>query len=171
MAQALFIFDHGDTDIAFAFFAIAHTCGDRDARLRQQLLGKFQTAQMRERRGQWGPCKHGRARRWNVPAGLGKAIDQYIAALAIEFPIGGHNILRAIKRGDGGRLNGGEGPIIQIGFHTGEGGDQRFIAHRKADAPSGHGIGFGHGGKLHRYILCAFDLQDGGGGLPIIIKF
>src|SRR3546814_6305594 len=98
---------------------------------------------------------HRRPRRRNIPACTAKAFDQYIAAFLVELPVLLDDVLRAIDRGNGRRLNGRERTIIEIAFDARERGDQLLVADSKAHAPSRHGIGLGHGGEFHRDILRA----------------
>src|SRR3546814_14987129 len=96
---------------------------------------------MRDGGRQGCPAEHRRPRRRNIPACTAKAFDQYIAAFLVELPVLLDDVLRAIDRGNGRRLNGRERTIIEIAFDARERGDQLLVAERKATSPSRHEIG------------------------------
>ena len=136
----------------------------------QQLLGKFQAPHVLERRRQRCPGEHRRARRGNIPSCAREALDHHVAALVIQLAILGDDVLRAVERGAGGRLDRREGAIVEIGFHPAHRRDQLLVADRKADPPAGHRIGLGQGRELDRDILGARHLQDGRRRIAVIIK-
>ena len=91
-----------------------------------------------------------------------QAFDENVAALAIEGAHLGHAILRAGESRGGGDLDGGEGAVIEIGFHAGQCGDEARVAGGEAHAPARHGIGFGHRGEFDRDVFGTRHLQHGG---------
>src|SRR3546814_3608978 len=65
----------------------------------EKLLGKLQAAQMGERRGQWRPAEHRRARLWNLPPRAAEAFDQHVASALVELAVLLDDILRPVDRG------------------------------------------------------------------------
>src|SRR5690349_16205567 len=84
LAEALLVFDQSDSDEAFAFLAEADTRGHRDMGFGQQALGKFHRAEVVEPLGDRRPGEHRRPRFRDRPAGAAEALDQHVAALAVQ---------------------------------------------------------------------------------------
>ena len=107
------------------------------------------------------PGEHAAFRAGHLPARLVQAADEDVAALLVQRAHFRHAVLRAVERCGGGDLDGGEGAVIQVGFHACEGGDEARIAGGEADAPAGHGVGFRHAGEFDGDLFRARDLQNG----------
>src|SRR3546814_8563487 len=69
LADSMLVLHHRDANEALPLHAIADAGRDRDLGMGEKLLGKLQAAQMGERRGQWRPAEHRRARHWHLPTG------------------------------------------------------------------------------------------------------
>jgi hypothetical protein len=124
-----------------------------------------------ERGRQRRPGKHRGLGAGNVPPGATERLDHHVAALLVELAVLLDDVLRAVERGAGRRLDRRERAIVQVGFHAGQRGDQLLVAHGKAHAPAGHGKGLGHRSEFHRHVLGAGHFQDGAGGIAVEIEF
>ena len=152
-------------------FAKANPGRDRDFCFFKQQFRKFERAQVAHGRRQRHPGKHRRWRGGDLPPGIAKGFDQHVAAALIGVANFVNTLLGPVQRRACRHLNGGESAIIEIGFDPRQSADQPLIAHRKAHAPAGHGIGFGQRGKFHRHVNRAFNLQDRGRRRVVKIDF
>ena len=148
--------------MAVAVLPEAEARRDGDVGLLHQHLGEgdrpHRAEFLRERR----PGEHGSVRERNIPPRLAEMLDQDVAPAAIGRADFLNAILRPVQRRCGRHLDRRKGAVIEIGFHPRQRVDEAGVAHRHADAPARHGVGFRQGIHLDGDVLRAFDLKDRG---------
>ena len=71
-------------------------------------------------------------------------------------------MIGAVERRSRRDLNRRERPVVEVGFHPPQGGNDPFVADRKPNAPAGHRIGLRHRSELDGNFHRAGDLEDRG---------
>ncbi|CRI67327.1 hypothetical protein THIOKS1550019 [Thiocapsa sp. KS1] len=167
LAGAMLVLDQPETHVPVAVLAEADAGRDRDPRLLQELLGKFERAECAIGLGNRRPGKHGRLRRLDRPTRGVQSATQNVAPTLVGVADLAHAILRSLQRGDGRHLDRGEGAVVEIGFDACERGDQGPVAAHEADAPARHVVALGHGEEFDGDVLRARDLEDRGGTIAV----
>src|SRR6185312_8031901 len=86
--------------------------------------------------------------------------DEDVAAGFVISDDVGDTLLRAVKRGDGGDLDGREGAVVEVALDAAERGYQLRIADHEADAPAGHVVGPREREELDGDVLGAGHFED-----------
>src|SRR3954454_16834146 len=138
LPNALFVFDQRQTHVVVPALAEADARRDRDIRLFDEQLGELEAAERPVGLGDLRPGEHRGAGAGDGPARLREAVYHDVAAALV----GRAHLLDAIFRPVQGcgrsYLNRREGPVVQIGLHPRERGQEPLVADREADAPAGH---------------------------------
>src|ERR1019366_4703359 len=167
LAGAFFVFDEGEADEGVAGVAEADAGADGGFGVDEELLGEVERAHGAELFGDFGPDEHGGLGHFDVPAELVEALDEDIAAGLVICNDFRDTFLRAVERGDGGDLDGGEGAVVEVALDAAERGDQLLVADLEANAPAGHIVGLGEREELDGDVLGARDFEDGGGAVAV----
>src|SRR4029077_1916368 len=110
LSDTLRVLDEGEPDMAVAVLAEADARGHRHLALLDQQLGELERAHATEGLRDRGPHEHGALGLGHAPADLVQAVDQHVAALAVQLHDVAHALLLALERDDRRDLDGLEPP-------------------------------------------------------------
>src|ERR1700733_6311784 len=119
LAGAFFVFDEGEADVAVAIFAEADAGRYGNFGFVEQALGKLERLEISVLFRNLRPDEHGCLGHGYGPAELVEAFDQHVATEAVGLADLPDALLRTLKCGDGGDLNGREGAVVEVTLEAG----------------------------------------------------
>src|SRR5690606_1465312 len=134
LTDAVLVLDQRDAHIIVAVLAKADTRRDGHIGLLDQKLGEFKRTQRAEAFRDRNPGKHGRSRRWNIPACPTEAFDQHVTTLLIDIAHIGDIRAVAIEYRRPDNLDRRERAITKIGTYAPPPCNQSVMADPKAHA-------------------------------------
>src|SRR6476661_5424664 len=161
LADALRVLHEGEPDVAVAVLAEADARRHRHLALLDQELGELERAHAAEGLRDGGPHEHGPPGLRHRPADLVEAVDEDVAALAVQLHDVSHALLLALQRDDGRDLDGLEGAVVEVRLDAGQGVDHLAVAAHEAHPPAGHVVGLGQREDLDPHVLGPRDLEEG----------